>query len=75
MVCGFEIGGSLVGLLTRLGLFGTPAASLASRTATMGITLPPDKGVHHVSNPISYTAVPDVPQGNEAYAREGNGRA
>jgi hypothetical protein len=39
------------------------------------ITLPPDKGVHHVSNPIDYASMPDVPQGNEAYAREGNGRA
>jgi hypothetical protein len=30
--------------------------------------------VNYVSNPISYAALPHVPHGNEAYAREGNGR-
>jgi hypothetical protein len=43
-------------------------------SVTESFALPPDKGVNHVSNPISYTALPDVPQGNEAYARKGNGR-
>jgi hypothetical protein len=33
------------------------------------------KGVNHVSNPINYAALSDVPQGTEAYAPEGNGRA
>jgi hypothetical protein len=44
-------------------------------SVTESFALPPDKGVNHVSNPISYAALPDVPQGNEAYAREGNARA
>jgi hypothetical protein len=42
---------------------------------TESFALPPDKGANDVSNPIGYTALPDVPPGNEAYAREGNGRA
>ena len=55
------------------------AGSMTARhrqpSVTESFALPPDKGVNHVSNPISYPALPDVPQGNEAYAREGNGRA
>jgi hypothetical protein len=43
-------------------------------SVTESFALPPDKGVNDVSNPINYTALPDVPQGNEAYAREGNGQ-
>jgi hypothetical protein len=40
---------------------------------TESFALPPDKGVNHVSNPISYAALSDAPQDNEAYAREGDG--
>jgi hypothetical protein len=46
-----------------------------SYPVTESFALPPIEGVNHVSNPLSYAALSDVPQGNEAYAREGNGRA
>jgi|ERR1700733_10680467 hypothetical protein len=31
-------------------------------SVTESFALPPDKGVNHVSNPISYSALPDVPK-------------
>jgi hypothetical protein len=45
-----------------------------SYPVTESLALPPEKGVQHVSNPISYTTLSDVPQGNEADACEGSGR-
>jgi hypothetical protein len=44
-----------------------------SYPVTESLALPPDKGMHHVSNPISYAALSDVPKSNEADACEGRG--
>jgi hypothetical protein len=51
-------------------------APLRHLPVTESLALPPDKGAHHVSNPISYDdALPDMPQAIEADACKGSGRS
>jgi hypothetical protein len=48
----------------------TPSRQLP---VTESLALPPVKGAHHVSNPIGYAALFDVPKGDEVDACEGGG--
>jgi hypothetical protein len=53
---------------------GSITGPLRHLPVTESFALPPDKGVQHDTNPISYDPLSDVSQDHEAYAREGIGR-